>query len=166
MRAKAFVGALVTGALALASSAAWAGDFTVTPKADFTAYVINGVDNPALTLTRGHTYTFDVSAPGHPFFIKTSPVTGAGSTFDSGVTNNGTTSLTVTFNVPASAPATLFYQCSVHSGMHGTLSIMDAPAVPAGGGVTRGLIGVLLAILGFVAVGRVRRTLTRSRLSA
>jgi len=34
-------------------------------------YVINGSSNPTLTLVRGETYTFNVNATGHPFWITT-----------------------------------------------------------------------------------------------
>jgi len=34
-------------------------------------YVINGASNPTLTLVRGETYTFNVNATGHPFWITT-----------------------------------------------------------------------------------------------
>jgi len=37
-------------------------------------YVINGVSNPTLELVRGQTYTFNVSASGHPFWIKTTQI--------------------------------------------------------------------------------------------
>src|SRR5450432_4355998 len=124
MRFKISLGvcALVGFGLASAGEAA-AADFAVTATG-FTAYTINAAANPTLTLNRGQTYTFDVNTPGHPFFIKTAQVTGSGSTFDAGVTNNGATAGTVTFAVPASAPATLFYQCGVHAAMTGTLTIV------------------------------------------
>jgi hypothetical protein len=159
MRFKISLGVLALVALLASSREAAAADFTVTATG-FTAYTINAAANPTLTLTRGHTYTFDVNTPGHPFFIKTAQVTGTGSTFDTGVTNNGPTAGTLTFTVPASAPATLFYQCSVHAAMTGTLAIVSAP-VPASSGVTRGLTVGLLAALALVAVGRARRSLMR-----
>jgi hypothetical protein len=166
MRSTTLVAFLVGGALALASSTVGAaGDFAVTPNATFTAYTINGSDNPTLNLLRGHTYGFDVNAPGHPFYIKTVQVTGTGSQWTEGVTNAGATAGTVLFTVPADAPATLFYQCAVHSAMTGTISITSPPPVPAGGGVTRGLVGGLLALMGLVAVGRARRALARARLA-
>jgi len=34
------------------------------------AYVINGQDNPSIVLTRGTSYAFNISSPGHPFWIK------------------------------------------------------------------------------------------------
>src|SRR5258708_37455244 len=94
----AFVAAPFVPATALAA------DFTVS--GTFPTYTINGQGNPTLTLTRGQTYTFDVNASGHPFFIKTAQVTGSGSTFDTGVTNNGVTVGTLTFTVPDSTRQT------------------------------------------------------------
>ncbi|HTA20158.1 MAG TPA: hypothetical protein VK989_12755, partial [Polyangia bacterium] len=159
-------GLFVVGAVALAWTPAVAADFAVSAPT-FTAYVVNGTNNPTLNLVRGQTYTFDVNSPGHPFFIKTAQVTGSGSTFDTGVTNNGATAGTVTFAVPTSAPATLFYQCGVHAAMTGTLAITTAtPPVSAGDGLTRTLLGLLLAGLGLVVIGRTRRGLTRRRLTA
>jgi hypothetical protein len=163
------LGTFVAGALALASPRAFAADFTVSAPT-FSAFVVNGANNPSLNLVRGHTYTFDVNTPGHPFYIKTAQVTGTGSTFDTGVTNNGATGngtipTTLTFAVPASAPSTLFYQCSVHGAMTGTLSITGTVAVPAGSKLTGAAVGVLLAGLGLVAVGRARRGLARRRLT-
>ncbi len=155
----------VAGAVALAWTPAVAADFAVSAPT-FTAYVVNGTNNPTLNLVRGQTYTFNVNSPGHPFFIKTTQVTGSGSTFDTGVTNNGATAGTVTFAVPASAPATLFYQCGVHSAMTGTLAITTTTLpVAAGDGLTRVLLGLLLAGLGLAVVGRARRGLNRRRLS-
>jgi hypothetical protein len=169
MRTKFFLAALSGGALALVSSTAVAADFAVTVNSSPLAYAINGANNPTLNLVRGHTYTFDVETPGHPFYIKTVQVTGTGSQWTEGVTNAGATSgpTPVTFAVPADAPSTLFYQCSVHSVMTGTLSITDpvAAPVPAGGGVARGLAIGALALLGLAAVGRARRALMRARLA-
>src|SRR5215469_14386566 len=89
---------------------AWAADFSVTPLCCAT-WIINGQSNPTLTVVRGTTYAFDVNAPDHPFYIKTAPINGTGSTWDEGVTNNGLETGTLTFTVPADAPGTLFYQC-------------------------------------------------------
>jgi hypothetical protein len=93
---------------------------------DASAYLIAGAENPALTLIKGFTYYFDVSAAGHPFWIKTSAVTGTTSAYSSGVTNNGVDSGTVSFTVPFDAPATLYYICQFHESMVGTLNIVDS----------------------------------------
>jgi plastocyanin len=89
------------------------------------AYLIDQVANPDLTLCRGATYVFAVNTPGHPFYIKTVRGTGVANAFSSGVTGNGATSGNVTFVVPADAPGTLFYVCSLHSAMTGTIHIVD-----------------------------------------
>lgn len=87
------------------------------------AYVINGSDNPTLNLIRGLTYTFNISAAGHPFWIKTIGGLGTGNPYSTGITNNGTASGTLTFIVNASAPSILYYNCQIHSAMNGVINI-------------------------------------------
>ena len=94
------------------------------------AYVFNGggllnASNPGLTLQRGKTYTFSLNVPGHPFLLKTANVTGTGSAYNDGVTNNGASSGVVTFTVPNNAPNTLFYICEFHSSMGGTITVTN-----------------------------------------
>lgn len=98
--------------------------FTVT-NTGTTAYLIDGVSNPALNLKRGFTYTFNLNAIGHPFFIKTDSTTGISDQYNSGVTNNGTDTGVITFVVPNDAPSTLYYICQIHSSMAGTISITN-----------------------------------------
>ena len=90
------------------------------------AYIINGSSNPSLTLQRGVSYRLQVSASGHPFWIKTAATTGTGNAYSTGVTNNGSESGTIVFNVPLDAPDTLYYICQYHGGMVGTLNIVNA----------------------------------------
>lgn len=92
---------------------------------DNTAYVIDSASNPTLTLCRGSTYTFALDAPGHPFYIKTVQGAGSDNAYDTGVTGNGTDVGNLIFAVPADAPATLFYDCSIHPPMTGLLRIVD-----------------------------------------
>ncbi len=152
----AFAFAFVVLAMFVPASAL-AADFTVT--ASFPTYTVNGQGNPTLTLNRGQTYTFQVTASGHPFYIKTAQVTGTGSTFDTGVTNNGVETGTLTFTVPASAPSTLFYQCAVHTPMTGTLSIVGATPAPMTGVYAVGLLMVALGAAGLTMM----RTRARAR---
>jgi hypothetical protein len=91
----------------------------------FTGNGLTDSQNPDLTLKRGETYTFSLNAPGHPFWIKTAQSTGSGDVYNSGITNNGAESGTVTFVVPADAPNTLYYICELHASMTGTLTITD-----------------------------------------
>jgi hypothetical protein len=89
-------------------------------------YLINDELNPSLKLVRGDTYTFSINASGHPFWIKTSPTTGNGDSYNVGVVNNGTDNGTISFVVPYDAPSTLYYRCAYHSSMAGTFNVVDA----------------------------------------
>jgi hypothetical protein len=91
-------------------------------------YVFNGEgetdsSNPNISLTRGETYTFTVSASGHPFFIKSVQGNTNANAFTSGVTNNGAQDGVVRFTVPTDAPDTLYYNCQFHSDMTGQFTI-------------------------------------------
>ena len=82
-------------------------------------------DNPNFTFYKGHTYLIDNSAhvSGHPLQIRTSS---GGSAFTTGVTDNynSTTGLTQ-FIVPHEpSDISLVYQCTVHSSMVGTITIV------------------------------------------
>lgn len=93
-----------------------------------TSWVINGVNNPSLTLVRGGSYQFSLQnvAASHPFFINTINTTGTANQYTTGVTGNGGTGNTViAFMVPISAPNSLFYNCGNHGSMNGTLTIVN-----------------------------------------
>ena len=91
-------------------------------------FVIDGTNNPTLTLDRGATYIFDVSdssVAGHPLAFKD----GSGNSYTTGVTTSGTagsTNATVTIVVAANAPSSLRYYCTVHgNGMGNTISVVN-----------------------------------------
>ena len=90
-------------------------------------FTVKGVqaNDPTLTLERGKTYEFDISAQGHPFWIKTDQVTGSSSQYNEGIINNGSSSGKLTFTVSADAPSTLYYICQIHSSMTGIIKIVD-----------------------------------------
>ena len=95
----------------------------------FTGKGLNGaVNDPTLTLSRGHTYIFENRSGGHPFYIKTSIANGGtNDAYNTGVTNNGGGNGTeIIFTVPHDAPDLLYYQCSSHSSMNGQLKISGA----------------------------------------
>ena len=88
-------------------------------------YTISNISDPKITLERGKTYEFDISAPGHPFWIKSSQINGTSESYNDGVTNNGASGGIITFTVPADAPSTLYYICQIHSSMTGVINIVD-----------------------------------------
>ena len=90
----------------------------------FTAEGLEGND-PTLTLVRGKTYEFDVTAGGHPFLIKTIQGTGSSNQYNEGITNNGVSNGKLTFTVPNDAPSTLYYNCQFHGSMTGVINIVD-----------------------------------------
>ena len=83
--------------------------------------VTSTADNPNLTLYKGATYIFNnTTGSGHPFAIRTS---NGGSSFTEGV--SGSTTGTQIFTVPHEPSDTsLVYQCTIHGGMVGNLTIV------------------------------------------
>ena len=83
--------------------------------------------DPTLYLIRGQTYKFVNNTGGHPFRIQSTGATaGGGTQYNSGVTNNDAgNGVTLTFVVPMDAPDTLYYQCTAHIGMFGTITILS-----------------------------------------
>tara|TARA_B110000483_G_scaffold239372_1_gene317718 strand:- start:7 stop:1770 length:1764 start_codon:yes stop_codon:yes gene_type:complete len=94
---------------------------------------IDGVANPALTLTQGVTYTFtqsDSTNANHPIAFKDS----GGNSYTTGVTSTGTpgnAGAETVFVVPANAPlAGLRYYCTVHgNGMGNVINVTTANLV-------------------------------------
>ena len=103
--------------------------FTVTVNGS-TKFVIDGTQQPTITLYRGVTYRFDQSDSSngsHPFRIST---TAEGSQYSSGSSSsyngsNGSSGAYRQFIVPTNAPDTMYYNCSIHSGMGGTINILS-----------------------------------------
>jgi len=87
-------------------------------------YYIDGVLQDTINLAEGYTYIFNYPS-AHPFrFSTTSDGThNSGSEYTTGVTVNSSTQVEIT--VAASAP-TLYYYCSIHSGMGGQANTVDS----------------------------------------
>ena len=86
-------------------------------------YVIDGEQNKSLTLKIGTTYTFNHSG-SHPLrFSNSADGTHGGDTeYTEGVSkSSGVTIIEVTANTPTN----LYYYCSIHSGMGGSISIVN-----------------------------------------
>jgi len=85
---------------------------------------LNSADDPTIYLARGQTYEFNLNASGHPFQIQTSSGGyNSGNVYTTGITNAGAAVGVIRFEVPFSAPNTLYYVCQNHSNMAGTIII-------------------------------------------
>jgi hypothetical protein len=80
-------------------------------------------NDPDLYLARGRKYQFVNSMGAHPFRIQSTVNGSTGTEYNTGVTNNNVSNGTLTFEVPFNAPDTLYYQCTAHTGMGGTIFI-------------------------------------------
>jgi len=113
-------------------------NYTITNN-NSSSYQWQGVgSNPTITLYRGETYKFYVSASSvvgginYPFFIRTRPLSGISEQFDydKGVINNGDSIGNITFTVPYDAPNELYYVAQNTSNMAGKFHIINNSATP------------------------------------
>ena len=81
-------------------------------------------NDPTLYVHRGQTYAFDntVQAASHPFRIQSTQGL-SGTPYTTGQTGSGTSVLYWT--VPMDAPSTLYYQCTIHAAMQGTINVVS-----------------------------------------
>ena len=100
--------------------------FTVTVVGG--AFIIDGVNQPVLTLYRGVTYRFDYSDSSnasHPLRIST---TAEGVQYNTGYSSFGTrgnAGAYIQFIVPMEAPDTMYYNCESHAGMGNTINVIS-----------------------------------------
>jgi hypothetical protein len=94
-------------------------DVTAASSIDYTFVGDFPGTDPAININLGDTLIFNVNSPGHPFWINTAQ--GTGTSNGVVVTNNGTSSGTITW-VPAAA-GTFYYNCQFHSGMTNTITV-------------------------------------------
>jgi len=80
-------------------------------------------NDPALYLARGAVYEFVNNMGAHPFRIQSTANGSTGTQYNDGVTNNDVSNGTLRFEIPFNAPNTLYYQCTAHAGMGGTITI-------------------------------------------
>jgi len=81
-------------------------------------------NDPTLYFRKGNTYYLDNTATSgaHPLLLKTTPGTGTGNQYTTGVSGSGSNGIII-FEVPMNAPSTLYYQCQFHINMVGTINI-------------------------------------------
>jgi len=102
---------------------------TVVDPGSGNVFVLDGSNNPTISIFRGNTYIFDQSDSsnaGHPIAFKDS----GGSAYTDGVTSSGTpgsSGAKTTFVVPSNAPSSLRYYCTVHgNSMGNTITVSDS----------------------------------------
>ena len=122
--ATTFVGNL-TGTASTATIATYTSEWNITANGSsdyrFTGPGFDGTENdPTIYLTRGEEYKFTNNMGAHPFQIRTAI---NGSAYNDGVTNNGVSNGTLTWDVQMDAPNILYYQCTSHAGMVGKIYI-------------------------------------------
>jgi hypothetical protein len=80
-------------------------------------------EDPTLYVMRGMTYAFDnLTGTNHPFRIQSTQGL-SGTPYTAGQSGSGTSILYWT--VPMNSPNVLYYQCTVHSLMNGTINILN-----------------------------------------
>ena len=81
-------------------------------------------NDPTIYVHRGFTYAFDNTVQGssHPFRIQSSQGL-IGTPYTDGQSGSGTSVLYWT--VPMNAPTTLYYQCTIHAAMNGTINVVS-----------------------------------------
>jgi len=116
----------------------YTSEWTLSAGVGNTSYGLSGPGivgtayDPTIYLTRGQQYKFTNPIGAHPFQIQTvAGSAGVANTYYDGVDGNGVTSGTLTFNVPFNAPAVLYYQCTAHANMGGTIYLTDQDAAYA-----------------------------------
>ncbi len=78
-------------------------------------------NDPPIYLNVGDTVIFNVTASGHPFWIKFSPSTGVGNSVSVGTTGQGTTNGPVTWDTTGAPGGTYYYICQYHGSMYGPI---------------------------------------------
>ena len=123
--------------------------FDVTVNSESTAWLMNGEEEPLITLFRGKEYRFNISGSigneRNPFFIRTQPTSGfvTGSTYgddgdlnvtnfnyNDGVVNNGDDFGLIIFTVPFDSPNTLYYVSQNDEDLSGVFQIVNDSTTP------------------------------------
>lgn len=89
-------------------------------------YALDGAQGAELTLVRGETYTFEVVASGHPFFLSTQQAfNGYQGEITDGVVNSRVQNGTLTFTPDADHPDVIWYQCGFHAAMGWKINLVE-----------------------------------------
>ena len=87
-------------------------------------YSIDGTQQATLKLERNKSYVFNNASYGsHPLYFQTTDNSGSYDSSNVVSYQSGNTTQTVILRIPNDAPDTLYYRCSQHSGMGGSVSL-------------------------------------------
>ncbi len=86
-------------------------------------YAINGKQGATLVLKSGQSYTFNINAPDHPFYLSTSKVGDNNAASNIGVPGTPLEMGTFTWTPNSETPQPLWYQCATHEYMGGRVQI-------------------------------------------
>ena len=107
--------------LTLGASGTSAYTFTGSDRGEFSiGRALSSTQNPIIYVEDGDTVSFVNGMGAHPFRISRTP---GGPAFNSGVTNNGASNGTVTFNTTGVGHTVFYYYCTSHVGMAGTIRV-------------------------------------------
>jgi hypothetical protein len=100
-------------------------------------YSIDGTQQATLKLERNKSYVFNNASYGsHPLYFQTTDNSGSYDSSNVVSYQSGNTTQTVILRIPNDAPDTLYYRCSQHSGMGGSVSLRPnvqyTSAIPTG----------------------------------
>ena len=84
---------------------------------------LSATDDPTIYLARGQRYEFVNEMGAHPFRIQSTVNGSTGTQYNTGVTNNDISNGTLIFEVPFAAPNSLYYQCTSHGNMGGSIVV-------------------------------------------
>ena len=84
--------------------------------------------NTTVTFIKGDTINFNVSATGHPLWIKSVAGVGYANSITADITNNGTDSGTISWDTSNAAAGTYYYNCENHASMVGSI-VLEAVGV-------------------------------------
>ena len=135
----------------------------------FTGPGFDGTElDPTIYLVRGQEYKFTNNMGAHPFQIRTAI---NGSAYNDGISNNGVSNGTLTWDVQMDAPNVLYYQCTAHAGMVGKIYIGNSgDSVNVGTGVTINAGGInvtgVVTATSFVGNGAALTGLTANQVGA
>lgn len=113
-----------SGDLSEGTAGKWTLGATGTSHYQFTGPgVSDAAEDPTIYVLRGRRYEFVNNMGAHPFEIR-SAINGSAYTPADGLTNNGVSNGTLTWDVRFDAPDTLYYQCTAHPSMVGQITVV------------------------------------------